>query len=78
MKTLTLNEVDAMSGGIVPVAWGIRVGGGAALGAASAVVANSTVMDCNGAIGPRSVPVQRSARSVVACPVGRRSRKPRG
>ena len=39
MRTLTLNEVDAVSGGVVHVAWGIRVGGGAALGAAGAIAA---------------------------------------
>jgi len=38
MRTLTMNEVDAVSGGVVHVAWGIRVGGGAALGAAGGFV----------------------------------------
>ena len=39
MRMLTVNEEICVSGGVVPVAWGIRVGGGAALGAASAAVA---------------------------------------
>lgn len=37
MRTLTVNEEIRVSGGVVPIAWGLRIGGGAVGGAASAV-----------------------------------------
>jgi|LakMenEpi03Aug12_release.lakeMendotaPanAssembly.Ray.scaffolds.fasta_scaffold2688641_2 lactobin A/cerein 7B family class IIb bacteriocin len=39
MRTLTVNEMNTVSGGIAPIAWGTRALIGGAAGGASAVIA---------------------------------------
>ena len=76
MRTLTVDEEICVSGGVVHVAWGIRVGGGAAFGAAGAVAAELHGDGLQWSDWGKITTGAAIGAGVVFCRAGRKSRKP--